>query len=330
MRTNNKRKIMIIVTIVLSLAISIGYAAIQSTLNITGTAGINNPTWNIHWENVQITSGSVSTSNANKATIDAAGTTVNYTISLPNPGDFYEFTVDAVNSGTIDGMISSVTSKRNGTTITTLPDYLEYSVKYADGIAIQENHLLAAGDSESFRVRIAYKSNIDASQMPSTAESMTFSFTVTYQQANNNAQSIRDYLYRDNDNTVSIGDSSSSLGTTYTSYEGLSSVTGSTVFLRHKIKNGLVDTAEVGFVYEGNVYYLRGGVNESGEDDKPIYEANVSAINASTVATCSYPSTRCMFSKSGTAGLANPNGQVYVSSGGLRCDITTAGESYCH
>ncbi len=330
MKTKNKRKIVIIVTIVLLLAISIGYAALQSTLNITGTAGINSPTWDIHWANVQITSGSVNTSNANKATIDAAGTTVNYTVSLPNPGDFYEFTVDAVNAGTIDGMVSTVTSKLNGVTITTLPEYLEYSVKYADGIAVQENHLLAAGESESYRVRVAYKANIEASQMPTSAQAMNFSFTVSYQQANSNAQSIRDYVYRDNDNTVAIGDSSSSLGTTYTSYEGLSSVSGSTVFLRHKIKNGLVDTAEVGFVYEGNVYYLRGGVNESGEDDKPIYEANVSAINASTVATCSYPSTRCMFTKSGTAGLANPNGQVYVSSGGLRCDITTAGESYCH
>ena len=319
-----------ILLIILVLGLGLGYAYINSDLNINGTAQVNSANWDVHWANIQVTNGSVSGTNVVTAPTISNQTTVNYSIILDKPGDFYEFTVDAVNAGTIDGMVSTVTSKLNGAAITTLPEYLEYSVKYADGIAVQENHLLAAGESESYRVRVAYKANIEASQMPTSAQAMNFSFTVSYQQANSNAQSIRDYVYRDNDNTVAIGDSSSSLGTTYTSYEGLSSVSGSTVFLRHKIKNGLVDTAEVGFVYEGNVYYLRGGVNESGEEDKPIYEANVSAINASTVATCSYPSTRCMFSKSGTAGLANPNGQVYVSSGGLRCDITTAGESYCH
>ena len=330
MRRNNNRKIAIIILVVLILCISVGYAIIQSTLNITGTAGISSVTWDIHWENVQITSGSVSTSEANKATIDAAGTTVNYTISLPKPGDFYEFTVDAVNAGSIDGMISTVTSKLNNVNITTLPDYLEYSVKYADGIEVRENQILAASGSETFKVRIAYKRDIEASQMPETAQTLNLSFAVVYQQANDNATGVRDYVYRDNDNTVTIGDSSSTLGTTYSTYEGLTSVTGSTVFLRHKVKNNIVQTAEVGFVYEGDIYILRGGVNESGDDDKPIYEANVGVLNGSGIATCSYPSTRCMFSKSGTSGVAYPSGQVYVSANGLRCDITTDGESYCH
>lgn len=330
MKSKNKKTIMIVLLVVLLLAISIGYAALQSNLTITGTAGINNAKWDIHWENVQITSGSVSTSAANKATIDSSKTTVNYNIALAKPGDFYEFTVDAVNDGTIDGMVSTVTSKLNGTTITTLPEYLQYEVKYADGLAVHENHLLESGATETYRVRVAFKRDIDASQLPSSAQTLNLSFSVVYQQANDNAESARDYLYRSNDNVVNIGDSSSTLGTTYTSYEGLNSVENTTVFLRHKVKNGIIQTSEVGFIYNGNAYYIVGGVNESGNEDRPIYTANVATINSTGETTCTATSTRCIFNKSGTTAYAAPTGQVYANANGLRCDITVDGSSYCH
>lgn len=330
MKSKNKKTIMVILLVVLLLVISIGYAALQSNLTITGTTGISNTKWDIHWENVQITSGSVSTSTADKATIDSSKTTVNYNIALANPGDFYEFTVDAVNDGTIDGMVSTVTSKLNGTTITTLPEYLQYEVKYADGLAVHENHLLEAGATESYRVRVAFKRDIDASQLPTSVQTLNLSFSVVYQQANDNAESVRDYLYRSNDNVVSIGDSSSTLGTTYTSYEGLNSVENTTVFLRHKVKDGVVQTSEVGFIYNGNAYYITGGVNESADEERPIYTANVAAINSTGETTCTATSTRCIFNRSGTTAYATPNGQVYATANGFRCDITVDGSSYCH
>ena len=327
----NKQKIAVTLLLFLLCVISIGYAILQSSLDITGTTAIQDAKWDIHWNNVQITEGSVTGANVTTpATIDSSKTTVNYNIRLNKPGDFYEFTVDAVNAGTIDGMVASITSKLNGEIITTLPGYLQYYVKYADGIAIKENQLLAAGETETYVVRIEFKKDIDASQLPGEEKTLNLSFTVAYNQADSNAEEIRDYVYRSNENNVAIGDPSSGLGTTYTSYEVLSSVTGSTVFLRHKIKNGLVDTAEVGFVYGGNVYYLTGGINESGEEAKPIFESNVNTINGAGIATCSTASNRCIFSNSGTAGQVYNTGQVYLSSNGLRCDITTAGESYCH
>ena len=107
--------------ILLILILGIGYALIQSNLNINGTANMGAPTWNIHWANVQVKEGSVS---ASTPTINSAQTTVTYSVVLNIPGDYYEFTVDAVNSGTIDGMIESITSKLNGATITNLPNYI--------------------------------------------------------------------------------------------------------------------------------------------------------------------------------------------------------------
>ena len=180
----------------LILFISVGYAILQSNLSITGTTSIQDSKWDIHWNNVVITEGSVSTSNADKATIDSSKTTVNYNIVLDKPGDFYEFTVDAVNAGTIDGMIDVISSKLNNVEITTLPAYLNYSITYSDGTPLQGNQLLAANSSETYKVRIEYKRDIQANQLPETTQTLNLSFSVTYKQADGNAIEINHlYLY---------------------------------------------------------------------------------------------------------------------------------------
>ena len=179
--------------ILLILILGLGYAALQSNLNISGLANMGNPTWNIHWENVQVKSGSVS---ASTPTIDSAKTTVTYSVILNIPGDYYEFTVDAVNSGTIDGMIESITSKLNGATITTLPDYLEYTVSYSDGVPLATNQLLAAGTTEKYKVRIQYRDDINLNQIPASNQTLTLQFTVKYRQADDNATEVNHlYLY---------------------------------------------------------------------------------------------------------------------------------------
>ena len=79
--------------ILLILCLGIGYAYINSDLNINGTAQVNSANWDVHWANVQVKTGSVS---ADSPTISNQ-TTVNYSVVLNTPGDYYEFTVDAVN-----------------------------------------------------------------------------------------------------------------------------------------------------------------------------------------------------------------------------------------
>lgn len=169
------------------LLLGLGYALLQQDLNIDGTTRINNPTWNIYWNNVQVSSGSVS---ASTPVIDTSKTSVSYTVTLNEPGDFYEFTVDAVNAGTIDGMIEEISSKLNGVTITNLPTYLNYTISYSDGAQLKNNQLLAAGTTETYKVRIEYKKNISASDLPTTNQSLSFEFSVKYRQATSSAIEI--------------------------------------------------------------------------------------------------------------------------------------------
>lgn len=324
----NRQRIAVTLLLVLLCVISIGYAILQSNLNITGTSEISNAKWDIHWNNVQVTTGSVSGTNVTTpATIDSSKTTVNYNIRFNKPGDFYEFTVDAVNAGTIDGMVASITSKLNGTTITTLPEYLNYSVRYVDGINIKENQLLAAGTSETYKVRIEYKKDIEANQLPEGEQNLNLSFTVAYNQADSNAEEIRNYLYRSNTETATNGGSSSNLGTTYTSYAAMNAATSNTVFLRHKVKNSLVETTEAGFYYEGNEYNLVGGVNEAALDTHPLFEANASIIT-SLGGSCN--TSRCVLNKSGVITVVvTLQGQVNISNNDWKCDIAVDGSSSC-
>ena len=130
------------------LGLGLGYSLLTQNLTINGITKVRGNDWNIHFDNVQINSNSVTLSTGDvAAAIDSNDNTlVNYTVTLNQPGDFYEFTVDAVNEGSVDGMIGAIVSKYNGDPIdeieNPLPSYIGYSVTYSDGVAISNNHIL--------------------------------------------------------------------------------------------------------------------------------------------------------------------------------------------
>ena len=257
-----KRKLNYLLVIVLLLFVSVGYAILSTNLNILGSSQISAPTWDIHWENVSVKTGSVS---ATIPTIDTAKTTVNYSVTLSIPGDYYEFTVDAVNAGTIDGMISVISNKLNGTEITTLPSYLEYKVTYEDGVDIAPNHLLVANSSEKYKVHVGYKKDISVSDIPATPQTLNLSFSVTYVQSDNNAIAKPEpYVYIVNkydssvtnpkDNAVWLNQAFPTSITKYnTPSEALTAIASASskdlpFYFKHKLENGIVTESYVEFV----------------------------------------------------------------------------------
>ena len=90
--------------LLLLLAVGIGYAYLTSNLSITGSTAVIGNTWDIHFDNLNITNGSVTATTP--ATINLSDNTkINYAVLLNRPGEYYEFTVDMVNSGTIPGIV---------------------------------------------------------------------------------------------------------------------------------------------------------------------------------------------------------------------------------
>ena len=172
--------------------IGLGYAFLNSNLNISGVTGLLNSTWNIYWDNIVFSENNV-TDVTTPATISSNKTEVSFNVNFSKPGDTYEFTVDAVNDGSVDGMVDSFTNKVytvNGVTEKELPEYLEFTVSYSDGTVIHENDLLAAHERETYKVRVHYKEDIDSTQLPSTADNYLFKFSITYAQADGNAKEV--------------------------------------------------------------------------------------------------------------------------------------------
>ena len=119
-----------------------------------------------------------------------------YTINFTKPGDYFEFTTDIVNEGTIDAMVDVVSNNAyanaSSTTPITLPTYLTSTVTYSDGVAIQPNQLLAHNTSEKIKVRVEFKKDINVSDLPSSGDtSIVFKFKGDYKQADENSIPIR-------------------------------------------------------------------------------------------------------------------------------------------
>ena len=198
LRVKNK-KLTVTIIILLLMLMYIGYALLSQNLIVNGNSKIKSSTWDIHFDNIKVTSGSVQISeNDSAAVIDSNDNTkINYSVTLNTPGDFYEFTVDAKNYGSIDGLVEKLTTTitiDNGTPIdvtenpTSLPKYLLYSVKYANGDDIVANQLLKSLEKTTYRVRIEYNKDLNPTDLPGEVKNIGVNIDTDYVQSSGNEE----------------------------------------------------------------------------------------------------------------------------------------------
>lgn len=193
---NKKRSVAVIAVFLLLLLLGLGYAALTTTLNINGTATVKKQTWSIKLQNPNVTTGSV-TATKNPA-VTVSGTTCEYGMTLEKPGDFFEFTIEATNDGTIDAKIGD-TPIISGVS-TEMEPIVNYTVTYEDGTAVAKDDTLNAGTTKKFKVRVEYDRDIDADTLnginwgtttpegggnpvPNTSVNLTLTYSVPYVQA---------------------------------------------------------------------------------------------------------------------------------------------------
>lgn len=129
---SKKNKIYYLIIILVLFGVSIGHAVMNRTLSITGNSLVNQNTWDIHFDNPLVKEDSVT---LDLPTIDSKNFVVSFDVNLDLPGDFYEFTVDIVNDGTIDAMIDSI---QNTYVLTEeQKKYLNYTITYQGGDEIK-------------------------------------------------------------------------------------------------------------------------------------------------------------------------------------------------
>lgn len=188
MRNRRKRKFFrrkygyILTLMFLLMVFSIGYAAISTTISVSGTSKMANSTWNVKFNNIQPVTGSVTPTT--NPTI-SNNTSVSFAARLENPGDFYEFNIDVVNAGSIDAMIDGFTM--TPTLTATQQKYFAYSVTYSDGVALADNQLLMHGTTETLKVRFEYLTSNDVGDYPEDDQSFNFNLSIDYVQKDSSA-----------------------------------------------------------------------------------------------------------------------------------------------
>ncbi len=306
-------------------SMGLGYAFLTTTLNIEGIADIDRNTWNIYWDNVVVTDGSVA---ASTPVIDTNMTTVTFSVHLSQPGDFYEFTIDAKNDGTIDAMVDTVVRTIDGGN--TIPSYLSYTVLYADGGGeILPKHALLTNQKHTYRVRVEYNSDINANELPSTAQSLDMQFQITYIQADSSAIRIRSPFYTYY--PLNIGNALPANAFYYYNYQDSINAYGHDMFLKLTYDNNVISSASIGFVFNNQVYYLLVHKEGAYETNKAMltqlfgaencYENNAS--DSPKNLTCMYSGKTVHFS--GDEGLF-----VYFrDETDYGCSVNVPGRAYC-
>lgn len=183
----NRKTLYIIIAILLIsiFTLTIVYAALSTVLTINGQAEVTAASWDIYFDNIEVNEGSIK---ATKSPTKIDSRTINFIVGLKEPGDYYKFTVDVVNNGTIDAMIDSVI--KTPTLTAQQAKYLKYEIEYTDGNSILDKQLLPKDTSKTMSVLVAYRSDVASSDIPTEGESLNLSFTMNYVQADETGTNI--------------------------------------------------------------------------------------------------------------------------------------------
>ena len=178
------RKILYIILsiVILSvLTLTVVYAALSTTLNISGNAEVSAASWDIYLDNVILNTQSSTT----QAPTIIDSKTASFSTTLTKPGDFYEFTIDVVNDGSIDAMIDSVTKTPELTD--TQKKYLNYIVEYQNGESITTKQLVGKKSFVRLKVKLEFRKDITVLDLPSQSETLNLLFKVNYVQSDDSS-----------------------------------------------------------------------------------------------------------------------------------------------
>lgn len=174
---NAVRPIYFITFIVVLILLTIAYASLAVNLGIkvNGAKKVDALNWNIQFENLQVVDGSVNPIKA--ASIDESKTGIEYEIVLNTLGDFYSFTTDIANTGTMNAKIYDIIEK----TITEEQrNYIEYYVRYTNGDEIKKEDTLDASEKKNVTVMVKFKDDLEKEDLPNESTNLDLSYRIVY------------------------------------------------------------------------------------------------------------------------------------------------------
>ena len=141
-----KKQIHIIEGIIILIIILIaGLLTIKFIYNIKHEQVDPSYIWNINFKNLIVSEGS------KEGSITLDNNKIDLEVTLNEEGEFYEFTIDIQNRGTLDAKIDKIDIN-----VDNPEDKLRYSVTYLNGTSIDIGDVLKSNTYRTIRVRIEY------------------------------------------------------------------------------------------------------------------------------------------------------------------------------
>ena len=181
MENNEKRRISKLSLVLVLLLISVGFAFLSATLGIMGNSKILGSTFSVHWDDTSIEESGVTPTRGAVVT-DTDKKIIEFSTELALPGDYYEFTVDAVNDGKINSKIASIKKEvyNSANEKIDTPSDMIYNLTYSDNTQPNIGDSLNKDESKKYKVRVGINPN--AKTVPETDQVYTFKIEVNYEQ----------------------------------------------------------------------------------------------------------------------------------------------------
>lgn len=159
-----KVKLIIIIIAIVTIITSNVYA--YNTQNIKETS----EKLNIKYENISVKS-------SKKYDINLIDNNIDFECYLAIPGEYFEFTVDIINTSKYNAKIDSI---EKTTLSTNEKRYLRYLVTYSDNSIIKKNDKILNNQKITIKVRVEYKLDIEKEDLPQNDQNINLFLNINF------------------------------------------------------------------------------------------------------------------------------------------------------
>ena len=173
MNQKKQRTLAIFALAIALVATTVAYAALQTTLQVSGNVTKKGGTWAINIQNIS----SVTTTGSAKMTTkpSVSGTALSFDAQLTKPGDTISFTFDIANTGSVDAImqirdiVMNINNKNSflataGEPMVVTSDYVEYKLQVKnnysgtyDDYFHGTSYTLASGKNVTLKLTLTFK-----------------------------------------------------------------------------------------------------------------------------------------------------------------------------
>lgn len=170
-----KKKYQIIVFMI-SVLICGALCYVPNTLALTTTKS-QNEDLGVYFDNVKLLSTNVKSNNTIPLKIDDGKCKFTYDVNLDVPGDYYQFSIDVVNTSNEDVKIDNIVMTELSDSV---KKFLKYEVVYSNKEKLKRGDVIAAGGVKTLIVEVKYRDDLNPIDLPQNDVFVNLDFQVNY------------------------------------------------------------------------------------------------------------------------------------------------------